>query len=729
MKNEYGIGQIHNGIQVDLASQMIPWRKSVQWALSRGEWPLLNPFILSGDILAAAAQPAPYSPFTLIALLLPIAKGLTFSAALAFFVAGLSSYLFARESRLSEVASLTVSAGWMYATGLSFFILWPLGFSWALMPAVLLGARRVVRDPGVSSAAILTVALLLTLLAGHPETVLHVVAVGGAYALFQLAAVRGQALKAIVSGVAAGAIALLLSAIYLLPVLHAVTQTMEHVGRTEFFAKQPRGVVWQDALARAATDIFPFLHVRPWRVPAVGAIPIDSAAVGSLVLALAIYAVWRIRSADTWFFGGVALFGLLARSEWTPIARAMQKLPLFDIALNERFSFAASFALAMLAGYGVNQWSGDRRRLALTMCATLIALTIGTILIQRANIVGPNPEMWGDFKIAAELCVLAIATLVVLAPVTPRLIPPILLGLILLQRTATEGGVYRVSPASAAYPPVPIFEPLKKIAEPFRVAGIHLTFIPGTSAMYGLEDVRGYQAMTNLRYFNTYRLWSTFQPVWFNRVEDLTKPFLSFLNVRYAVVWGNYPAVEGWRPVAKQRGSQLYENTRVIERAFIPAKVRLGFSDTDALLQMGETKDFRSIAWIRASLEAHDRDNGPGTVKLRRAKLGYDLDVTMQNPGWVVVSNVAWDGWRAYIDGRRVQLQIANTAFLGIYVPQGRHHVRLVYLPERFVIGRTITFVTLASIVLGLIGGQIFGSSLSLPFVGKVTNRRSDPLR
>ncbi|HVS32145.1 MAG TPA: YfhO family protein [Thermoanaerobaculia bacterium] len=712
MKDLYGIGQLHNGIQVDLHSQMIPWRKALQWSLSRGEWPLLNPFILSGDILAAAAQPAAYSPFTLLSLLLPVASGLTFSAAVAFFVAGLASFLFARELGCGEAASLFGAAASMYATGLSFFILWPLGFSWAFLPLVLLGARRVVREPGVPSALLLTIAFTLLLLAGHPETALHVVAIGAVYALVELLRVRRNVPRAVIGGVAAGALALLLSAIYLLPVLQAVEQTIEHEGRRTLFATTPRGVPIQAALARLATDFFPFLHVRPWRVPAGSGVPIDSAAVGSLVLAAAIFAMWRVRSADSWFFTGLAVFGLFARSEWIPLARLMQKLPLFDIALNERFSFAASFALAMLAALAVQYlWSAAdpaaarpaALHMALTFTIVLIALSAGTVMILRADLAGPNPERWGDFKIAADIGVLALATLVIIAPVPRRLVIPALLGLLLLQRTAMEGGVYRVVPASAAYPPVPIFEPLKNRSDLFRVTGVHLTFIPGMSAMYGLEDVRGYQAMTNARYYGTYRLWCRPQPVWFNRIEDLTRPFLSFLNVRYSVVWGRYPVPEGWRVAAEQRGAKLLENSSAIERAFIPRRVRLGMSDSDSLTQMAGQADFRDVAWIRASLEPHERDNGPGTVSIRRARQGYDLDVSMASSGWVVVSNVAWEGWRAYIDGRRVQMQIANTAFLGVYVPEGRHEVRLVFRPERFVVGRTVTFATLALMIVFLV--------------------------
>jgi uncharacterized membrane protein YfhO len=52
-------------------------------------------------------------------------------------------------------------------------------------------------------------------------------------------------------------------------------------------------------------------------------------------------------------------------------------------------------------------------------------------------------------------------------------------------------------------------------------------------------------------------------------------------------------------------------------------------------------------------------------------------------------------------------MQRANHAFLGIYVPQGRHRVRLVYLPQSFVIGRAITFATLLAITIVALARKI----------------------
>src|SRR5687768_16432799 len=57
MRAEYGIEGQHNGMLSDISSQMIPWRKAVQWSYSHRVWPVYNPFILSGDVLAASAQP------------------------------------------------------------------------------------------------------------------------------------------------------------------------------------------------------------------------------------------------------------------------------------------------------------------------------------------------------------------------------------------------------------------------------------------------------------------------------------------------------------------------------------------------------------------------------------------------------------------------------------------------------------------------------------------------
>jgi len=683
MAEEYGVGPPHNGRLSDIAAQMIPWRQAVRWSLARGEWPLWNPFILSGDILAPSGQAAPYSPLTLLALLLPVPIGLTFSAAVAHFLAALGAFLFARELDCRESASLIAAAGWSCATSIVFFILWPLGVAWTLLPLVLLGIRR-------GSLPLLTAAFATLLLTGHPETALHVVFVVVCYAL----TLRSR--RVLANGLLAGLLALGSSAIFILPILEAAPQTMEHATRTGAFAEALRGVPLREVAARLAIDFFPYLHAREWTF---GAMPLDTAAVGSIVLALALFAAWRVRRADAWFFVALAIFGLLAHAEWKPIARALQALPLFDAALNERFSFAAAFALVMLAALGVEELlRRERSRAWIAFAALLIVLVAGNVLLLRATFVSHASAEWGRFVIAAEIGGLALATFAVKAR-APQLLLAVLL---LVQRWLSVGGIYHSFEQRVAYPPIPIFASLEHVPRPFRITGHGNAFTPGLSALYELEDVRGYQAMTFLRYRETYALWCVHQPVWFNRVDDLTRPFLSFLNVSHAITWDRDPPPSGWREVARQRGSLLLENTRVIERVFLPRRLRFHANGAQALAEMQNETDFRERAWIEADVAPHERENATGTIAFTNSAREYSIDVHLQGNGWIVASLPAWSGWRAYVDDRRTGIHFANHAFLGIPVPAGRHRVRLVYLPQSFVIGRTITCATLASALLAI---------------------------
>lgn len=677
VQEDFGIGAPHNAATADIVSQMIPWRHAVRALVARGEWPLWNPSILSGDILAAAAQPAPYSPFTLLALLMPAPLSFTFTASITFLLAAAGAFAFARDLECRELSASIAATGYACSSAIALYVLWPLGLSWALLPLVMIGARR-------ASFGILTVALTLLLLAGHPESVLHIVVIGAVYGAFT---VRG--LRPIARACAAGVVALLLSAIFLLPYFEAIPQTTEYEFR-QTWRSVDRSAKPEEVALKLATDVFPFLHLRRWTQPDIGGLGAETAAVGSIILALAISAIVRVRNRTTAFFAILTLFLLLAHSGWGPLSRVIHKLPLFDITLNERLVFGAAFALSILAAIGAEHL--QRRSATIPMTIVLGVLAIGAIVITQSFTIEEGPRQWGRFTLHAELAGLALAILAI----RTRYALHALVALLLLQRALSEGGVHRSFEREAAYPKLKILQPLETVREPFRIAGVNWSLLPGTAALYGLEDVRGYEAMTFLPYARTYPLWSTPQPVFFNRTDDLSRPFLSMLNVRFAFqyTWNETPP--GWREVARERQTKLIENANVLPRAFVPRNVTVGLQSDVALDQMRDVQDFSERAWITANAVPYERTNGPGTIT-RIDRTTFTAD--MQGDGWVVVSNCAWKGWRAYVDGKRIALQRANVAFLGVHVPAGKHEVRLVYWPESFVLGRAISFATLLALI------------------------------
>jgi Bacterial membrane protein YfhO len=693
-----------NASATDVVSEFFPWRHAVQASLRRGEWPLWNPYNLCGHPLAAEAQAAPYSPFTLLACLLPAAVSMSYTAAMAMFLAALSAFLFARELECGEGAALVAAIGWGLASSIVLYSHTAMGFATAYLPLLLMAARRVVRQPGFASASLLMTALTLCTLAGHPESLFLNVLVGCGYALFELVRNRISPWRPIATALAAGLVAFALSAIFLLPLFEAFPQSAELAIKSGQSADS-QGQTNERALAALARDLFPYLHVRSWTSPNLGHVGAETAAAGSIVLALAIYAVWRKRSAETWFFASLGLVCIAAGVRWTPVSDALQKVPLLHITHTDRLAFAGAFCLVALAALGFEEIlrREDRRAAAVTFAVVFLLLAAGTFWLTHHVTLESVAGGYGKHKIFAELVFLGIAALLLAMPVHRRWLVVGLIGLLAAKRVVSESDTFSTYPAEVSWPKLALLEPLRDVREPFRIVGRATAFPPASNTFYGLEDVRGYEALTFNRFYQAYRIWAQRYGSWYFRVDDLTNPFLSFMNVRYAIQSDALPVPAGWRVVRARPGSTLLENQNVIDRLFIPARVMVGDTIPDAILaDMSDLRDFRTMAWIIAPGVPFERPNGPGTIQLRSRSLGgeYRFDADMKGDGWVVLSDTAWKGWHAYVDGRRVKMARANSAFLAVYLPAGRHAVRVVYRPMSFVQGRAITFSTLLLIVI-----------------------------
>jgi hypothetical protein len=703
---EFGVPKVHNGTLSDLYCQIIPWRSAVRTAFANGQWPLLNPFMLCGDILAAAAQPAPYDPFNLLGMLIPLPPSLTFAAAMTFFLAGFGAFAFLRSLGCGELASLVTAAGWMFSGNVAFFVGWPLARSWVYLPLIFFAVRFVVREASIRGGVILLIALTLLILSGHPESLLHVTAVGAAYGIFEIATTRKRIGRVMAIACASGIVALLLTSIFLLPFLEASQQTVELRSRLGFRA-MPWPFMPELIQRRAANTVFPFWGGQPWRDSFTPEFDPQTARTGSIVLALAIAALFVARRRkETWFFAGLALVCLCAGFDAPPVSNILHKLPLFNMALNERLAFAASCALSILAGLTIDAVAAaGQKRVAITAAVIAVALAVGTYASWAHEMkVGVDPNVIRVVAFA-ELLPLIIVAILLFARTPLRIALPVVLILILVQRIVADGSIYPSLPSHVFYPKIPLIRAIPRDSkEPFRVAGEHFVLIPDTAAVYQLEDPRGYEAMTFARLFDTYPVWSIPQPVSFNAIGDLQPPFLSFLNIKYAIVPLPVNLTEGWRELMKDRSAKLFENTRVLPRAFVPRHIRYERSGGPIVKAMTAAKDFSDTAWIEVpELQPHEIANGPGTLTLHKDGFGLSIDAVMENDGWIVASQSAWKGWRAYIDGRRVQTRYANHAFVGVFVPKGRHNVKLQYLPESFTRGRNISFTTLGALIIAAI--------------------------
>jgi hypothetical protein len=79
------------------------------------------------------------------------------------------------------------------------------------------------------------------------------------------------------------------------------------------------------------------------------------------------------------------------------------------------------------------------------------------------------------------------------------------------------------------------------------------------------------------------------------------------------------------------------------------------------------------------------------------------IQATVSSPGYLVLSDSWYPGWKATVDGAPVEVERANLAFRAVYLPPGDHTVQFRYRPASYVLGLAVSVATLAvtTIVLG----------------------------
>ncbi len=701
LSDEAGVTRVLNPATSDVFAQFLPWREAMRDALRNGQWPLWNRFDLGGHPLLGAAQVAPFHPITLASLVLAPAAEPSFAASMLFLLAALSMFLLLRDLNVEEISAVFGGAAWMMSTYLVSFAGTAHAMSLSAIPLVVAAAGRAARNANRRALILLTLSLCLLLMSGHPETTLHGVALASAFFFFEWAPRPSR--RAIAVGVLAGMLTLLLSAIYVLPVLDTLQQTRDLAERT---ADRNQAATSSELFHRLRVNVLPFLegaHGEPAtheRGTSHGWFSTSYA--GTLLFAPAIYALLYARDRRRWFFGAAALFGLAAGVKAPLVTDALELVPGFSIAVNERMLWFATLSLCVLAGMGLEEFRKERRRvLALLFGTTALVFALAFIVARPAIEAAALSNSFVRIQEVRMLLPLAFAVAIALA-VRPRRHAVIaLLAILLLQRSGEAAMLQPTLPKRAWYPRIAALDELARRSEVFRIVAMDVMLPPNIAAHYGLEDVRGYEAMMHPRVAETQTLWSEPQAVWSNRVMDLRAPMLSLLNVRYALAPARSTPPSGWHAAASGPGFELFENDRALPRAFLPRVVHLA-SKENVLRGLASCHDFAAEGWLE---NEHDAtiENGSGDIRVSRHGADLTVDASMRQAGWLFLSVNGWRGWHVREGGYDLPLVAANDALLAVHLGSGQHHLAVTFRPRSFIIGRAVSLISAVALLL-LIG-------------------------
>ncbi len=694
-----------NSLLSDLAFANLPWRAAVRDALANGHLPLWNRFVLAGNPLLGTAQAGILHPATWLGLWLPVPVSFTFSCTFTLFLALFSAYLFFADFRLRPPAALTGAIGWGFSTYVLFWLGWSVGPSTATLPLLLLGLRRLAREPGRAAIGLSAAALWLSFCGGHPESFFHAVAAGAVYFLWELAAARrGEAAPAIGAALAAGVLALLLSGPQLFPLLETIPQSAEYRTRRTALAEgraASQSVPVREAAKRLLPGLLPFAHGIYGKSPVQIArndgsgMPLGYA--GAILFPLAAIGLARRpsggggggRERGRAIFLGFLVAGLLYGASAPVLHDLTSRLPGFDLALNYRLVFLAALGLSGLAALGAAQVleePGRGRRLVFASGAVGLVLVLAFQIAQPVFAERALPASFLESQFLYEVVPVALLGILALFLPAPARVTAAI-ALLCAQRVLEMRGVYPTFPARALAPPLPGLE-AAFATSPARVVGTGTDFRPNGAALYWLEDVRGYESLVLDRFADTYPLWCRSQPASFNLVTRLDAPFLSFLNARYAIGAPSDPAPEGWRERARTRVLTVFENPRALPRAFVPRKLRTVEDPARRLEEMAGATDFSETAWLSGERGGSGgEENGQAVLELLAVGSELRVSADVSRRAFVATSLPDWKGWNADAGGRRLELTTVNHAFVGFWLPPGRHAVRLRYRPASVSLG------------------------------------------
>lgn len=140
---------------------------------------------------------------------------------------------------------------------------------------------------------------------------------------------------------------------------------------------------------------------------------------------------------------------------------------------------------------------------------------------------------------------------------------------------------------------------------------------------------------------------------------------------------------------------KVYENLDVLPRAFVVHRARAAETfpaDFDPMAEVivagGADLDARPLGseWVRITAYKPER---------------VEVEVEVTAPGYLVLTDAHYPGWRAWVDGREVPIATADLLFRAVYLEPGRHRVVFRFQPRSFWIGAALSLGTLMGIAVG----------------------------
>lgn len=685
-----------NPLTNDTAKLFLPWHKVVREEFAAGRLPLWNRYAFSGYPLLGNGESAPFSPFFLATIFVPLPKQLVAMAGLKVFVALLFTYLAARQRGLSMWAACFAAAAFALSVYQTVYLHYSAATVSALAPAALFTLTLAVEAKTRRACFLVSAVVAALLAAGHPESVLHV-AVGCGVVLagdLFLSADRRSWIRGLGVASAGALLGLAIAAPTWVPVLEQVlgsarfAELASHRAMTEPFRFAAAwALVSPDAFGNPAHGNWSWIYNYSVVASSYAGLVTLCFLPAALSKAVPRRILWLALSAAGLF---------LVCMDWTWLG-ALNEVPPLSLVANDKMRFMVVLLAAIAVGGVLDHL--DRFAIGLALVSTALA---GWLLVELFQ--HHYGRHFGPWALVAPAGLAAVWLAIASSSVTRAR------GVVMVAFIATVAELFAFNaPFNAAVdekyfvPRLPIVERLRAIEprEPFRIVGHDWVFLPNNSAQYGLEDIRGSDPMAWAPYVGFLKLATVDTPgADVRRVVDAGVAAIDFLNVRFLFAEPGFDPPAGWTLRYEGPDGRLFENDEALPRFFAPARLRRAAHEP-CCAEVGRVDDFRDVAVIAEEGGVQYESNaGLRSIWFEQTRpTRFRLTLDASRPVLIASSQPATPGWRVIVNGERAPLVRTNGAFIGFRVPAGHSKVAVEYAPTSFTASCVLSLLALCGMI------------------------------
>jgi len=725
----YGVhGQEHNKPKfipingTDSPVQEEPTYEFIKQNLRRGILPLWNPHQACGLPLIGIIETAMFFPLTFIMYLLPNLYAWDVLIFSRFLMAGLFTYWFMRTLRFPALIGLASAIIFMLSGPMVLLQYWTANVD-ILTPLLLISIEYLLKQPSRKTIAFVGFSVGMTFFAGHPEHIFFVNLYGFLYFCFRLFSLRRKVntKKSFVYLGLAYLLGLGLASMVLWPFLRNLA--------TEFWHGHPPGVGLhnEEIRSRILTLLVPFFFQKETLTYDFTFSGWWGGYLGTLPLWLACFGLFAKQKRGLNCFFWLLGFLIVSKAYSYFYINWIGYLPIFNLCRYAIHTpYLVAFTVAVAAGMGLRLILASKRIFSISwILSGLLILIVGF-------------HVW-KYKAAAHFAISREATLFFLFLISLFQLllflrkknilrkPSFGFLIVLLIFFELFSYIHRERPRRFdSFPKIPYMEFLKSSPERRRAYGFFWTFYPNTASAYEADDLGIFFGLLPKRFVeftNELVMPGNFKndlrpPAL--RAMPITSggPFLDMLNIQYIVMPSperlsrlilNYDRlIKQPRAAVYAKEVTIFSRPSAFPRTYIVHKAIFHPNKDEAfnILRRHQLnlKEFVVINHrIAPQFLALNQTPVFDNSKARIANYTPNevvVEVVMENPGFLVLSDAYHPDWKAYVNGQPTKVYLTNCLIRSVYLSKGHHVVRFKFEPLSFYAGTVISLLSLILILI-----------------------------